>query len=61
MLFRTNPENNDEKDLRGSRQRHYTLTAAERAEWEKLFIETAKRLRGAVFDAQIFDEAVRHK
>jgi TRAP-type C4-dicarboxylate transport system substrate-binding protein len=44
-----------------ARMTHYRLTAAEQAEWEKLFVETAKRLRGAVFDAAIFDEAVRHR
>jgi TRAP-type C4-dicarboxylate transport system substrate-binding protein len=44
-----------------TRMTHYTLTQAERAEWEKLFVETARRLRGAVFDAAIFDEAVRHR
>jgi TRAP-type C4-dicarboxylate transport system substrate-binding protein len=44
-----------------TRMTRYTLTAAEQAEWEKLFVETARRLRGAVFDAAIFDEAVRHK
>jgi len=46
--------------LRG-RMTHYSLTASEKAEWEKLFVETARRLRGAVFDAAIFDEAVRHR
>jgi TRAP-type C4-dicarboxylate transport system substrate-binding protein len=44
-----------------ARMTHYRLTTAEQAEWEKLFVETAKRLRGAVFDATIFDEAVRHR
>lgn len=44
-----------------ARMTHYALSAAEKAEWERLFVETAKRLRGAVFDAAIFDEAVRHK
>lgn len=44
-----------------ARMTHYAVTAAERAEWEKLFVETARRLRGAVFDAAIFDEAVRHR
>jgi TRAP-type C4-dicarboxylate transport system substrate-binding protein len=44
-----------------ARMTHYALTAAEKAEWEKLFVETARRLRGGVFDAQIFDEAVRHR
>jgi TRAP-type transport system periplasmic protein len=44
-----------------ARMTHYKLTPAEQAEWEKLFVETAKRLRGAVFDAAIFDEAVRHR
>ena len=44
-----------------ARMTHYSLSPAERAEWEKLFVETGKRLRGAVFDAQIFDEAVRHR
>lgn len=44
-----------------ARMTHYALTASERAEWEKLFVETARRLRGAVFDAAIFDEAVRHR
>ncbi len=44
-----------------ARMTHYGLTATERAEWEKLFVETARRLRGAVFDAAIFDEAIRHK
>ena len=43
------------------RMTHYGLTTAERAEWEKLFVETARRLRGAVFDAAIFDEAIRHR
>lgn len=44
-----------------ARMTHYTLTPTERAEWEKLFVETARRLRGSVFDAAIFDEAVRHR
>ncbi len=44
-----------------SRMTHYALTTAEKAEWEKLFVETARRLRGGVFDARIFDEAVRHR
>jgi len=44
-----------------ARMTHYALTPAERAEWEKLFVETARRLRGAVFDAAIFDEAIRHR
>ena len=44
-----------------ARMTHYTLSPSEKAEWEKLFVETAKRLRGAVFDAQIFDEAIRHR
>lgn len=43
------------------RMTHYRLSPAEQAEWEKLFIETAKRLRGAVFDAATFDEAIRHR
>ena len=43
-----------------ARMTHYALTASERAEWEKLFVETARRLRGAVFDAAIFDDAVRY-
>ncbi len=44
-----------------TRMTHYALTPTEQAEWEKLFVETAKRLRGATFDAAIFDEAVRHR
>jgi TRAP-type C4-dicarboxylate transport system substrate-binding protein len=46
--------------LRG-RMTHYALGPAEKAEWEKLFVETARRLRGTVFDAAVFDEAVRHR
>ena len=46
--------------LRG-RMTHYALTASEKAEWERLFTETARRLRGAVFETAIFDEAVRHR
>jgi TRAP-type C4-dicarboxylate transport system substrate-binding protein len=44
-----------------ARMTHYRLSPAEQAEWEKLFVETARRLRGAVFDAALFDEAVRHR
>ena len=43
------------------RMTHYALTPSEKAEWEKLFVETARRLRGTVFDAATFDEAVRHR
>jgi TRAP-type C4-dicarboxylate transport system substrate-binding protein len=44
-----------------ARMTHYGLSDAERAEWERLFVETARRLRGPVFDAAIVDEAVRHR
>jgi TRAP-type C4-dicarboxylate transport system substrate-binding protein len=44
-----------------ARMTRYTLTATERAAWEALFVETARQLRGPVFDAAIFDEAVRHR
>jgi TRAP-type C4-dicarboxylate transport system substrate-binding protein len=44
-----------------ARMTHYALRESERAEWESLFVETARRLRGPVFDAAIFDEAVRHR
>ncbi len=44
-----------------ARMHHYSLTPAEKAQWERLFVQTAKHLRGAVFDARIFDEAVRHR
>ena len=44
-----------------ARMTHYTLNDAERAQWETLFVETGRRLRGSVFDAAIFDEAVRHR
>ncbi len=43
------------------RMTHYALGPSEKAEWEKLFVETARRLRGSVFDAATFDEAVRHR
>jgi TRAP-type C4-dicarboxylate transport system substrate-binding protein len=44
-----------------ARMTHYGLSEAERAEWERLFVETARRLRGSVFDPSIMDEAVRHR
>jgi len=42
-----------------TRMTAYDLTPAEQAEWAKLFREVATKLRGATFNAQIFDEAVR--
>jgi len=44
-----------------ARMNHYALTDAERAQWEQLFVESARRLKGPVFDPAIFDEAVRHR
>jgi TRAP-type C4-dicarboxylate transport system substrate-binding protein len=37
-----------------------TPTAAEEAQWKKLFADTRARLRGTVFNPQVFDDAVRY-
>jgi TRAP-type C4-dicarboxylate transport system substrate-binding protein len=37
----------------------YDPTPADMAAWEKVFVETRARLRGATFNAAAFDEAVR--
>lgn len=39
---------------------HAPLTAAEKEEWKRLFLEVGKRLRGTVFETQLVDEAVRY-
>ena len=39
---------------------HYTPTAAEQAEWTKLAADTRAKLRGSVFTAQVFDDAVKY-
>lgn len=39
---------------------HASLTAAEKEEWKKLFLEVGKRLRGTVFEAQLVDDAVKY-
>ena len=37
----------------------YDPTPTDMTAWEKVFAETRARLRGATFDAETFDEAVR--
>ncbi len=41
------------------RMKSYALAPAEEAAWAKLFTDTAMRLRGATFDAELFDAAVK--
>ena len=41
------------------RMTHYTPNAAEQAQWVKLFADTRAKLRGTVFNAQMFDDAVK--
>lgn len=38
----------------------YTPSPAEQAEWSKMFTETRTKLRGAVFNQQVFDDAVKN-
>lgn len=38
----------------------YSPSPAEQAEWQKLFNDTRAKLRGAVFNAAVFDEAVKN-
>ncbi len=37
----------------------YEPTPADQAAWDRIFADTRARLRGATFNAQVFDEAVR--
>ncbi len=37
-----------------------TPSAAEEAQWKKLFADTRARLRGTVFNPQVFDDAVKY-
>ncbi len=43
-----------------ARMTHYAPNAAEMAEWTKLFADTRAKLRGTVFTAQVFDDAVKY-
>jgi TRAP-type C4-dicarboxylate transport system substrate-binding protein len=43
-----------------ARMTAYDPSAAEVAQWNKLFADTRARLRGTVFTAQVFDDAVRY-
>jgi hypothetical protein len=43
-----------------SRMTPYDPTEADVAQWKPVFVQAASRLRGAHFDAQLFDAAVRH-
>jgi TRAP-type C4-dicarboxylate transport system substrate-binding protein len=45
--------------LRG-RMAAYNPTASDIAQWQKVFADTRARLRGTVFNPQVFDEAVRY-
>ena len=38
----------------------YSPSPTEAAEWAKLFADTRAKLRGAVFNAAVFDEAVKN-
>lgn len=42
------------------RMTHYMPSAAEQAQWVKLFGDTRAKLRGTVFNAQVFDDAVKY-
>jgi len=42
------------------RMTHYMPSAAEQAQWVKLFADTRAKLRGTVFNAQVFDDAVKY-
>ncbi len=42
------------------RMTKYDPTPADTAEWNKMFSDTRAKLRGAVFNAQIFDDAVKY-
>ena len=43
-----------------ARMTKYDPNAAEQAEWVKLFADTRAKLRGTVFNAQVFDDAVKY-
>jgi len=43
-----------------ARMTAYAPNAAETAQWMKLFSDTRARLRGTVFNPQVFDDAVRY-
>jgi TRAP-type C4-dicarboxylate transport system substrate-binding protein len=43
-----------------TRMTTYSPSPAEQAEWAKLFSDTRAKLRGAVFNAAVFDEAVKN-
>lgn len=43
-----------------ARMTTYTPNAAEKAQWAKLFADTRAKLRGTVFNAAVFDQAVRN-
>ncbi len=43
-----------------ARMTAYDPSAAEIAQWTKLFSDTRARLRGTVFNAQVFDDAVKY-
>ena len=43
-----------------ARMAAYDPNAAEIQQWQKLFADTRARLRGTVFNAQVFDDAVKY-
>lgn len=43
-----------------NRMTKYDPTPADTAEWNKLFADTRAKLRGSVFQAQMFDDAVKY-
>jgi len=60
LLARIRKEDDAAFDRLKGRMTAYTPSPAEQAEWAKLFTETRNKLRGAVFNASTFDDAVKN-